>query len=70
MFRNKHVPFHPAGGASGQLSRQTPEFGTDRVTLVIDRTYAVLRERVLFASGRAEDSLLFHKNVTLCVTFL
>jgi len=28
--------FHPAGGASGQLSRQTPGFGTDRVTPVIE----------------------------------
>ncbi len=30
----KTVPFHPAGGEAGQLSRQTPGFGTDRVTPV------------------------------------
>ncbi len=36
MFRKKNVPFHPAAGASGQLSRQTPGFGTDRVTRMID----------------------------------
>jgi len=28
--------FHPAGGASGQLSGQTPGFGTDHVTPVIE----------------------------------
>jgi len=35
IFRKKKVMFHPAGGESGQLSRQTPGFGTDRVTPVM-----------------------------------
>ncbi len=69
MFRNKHVPFHPAGGASGQLSRQTPGFGTDRVTRVTYRTYAVcvqtgrlLSITAYFACGSMVPFLAFWKN--------
>ncbi len=59
MFRKKNVPFHPAGGESGQLSRQTPGFGTDRVTRVIYISYAVTNLEGNRASGRVEDTLTF-----------
>jgi hypothetical protein len=39
IFLKKKKIFRPAGGESGQLSRQTPGFGTDRVTPVIYTTY-------------------------------
>jgi ABC-type tungstate transport system substrate-binding protein len=42
----------------------------NRVTRVIDTSYAVAHPKGNFASGRAEDSLLFHKNVALRATFL
>jgi hypothetical protein len=62
MFRKKTVPFHPAGGASGQLSRQTPGLGTNRVTPVNNTRYGVTDPTGDSASDRAEEIIFFHKN--------
>jgi len=62
--------FHPAGGESGQLSRQTPGFGTDRVTPIIDTTYAVTNLKGNVACGRAEDTMRFHKHAAQRATCL
>ncbi len=43
---------------------------THRVTPVIDLSYAIPDPEKHFASGRAEEDKLFHKNVALCATFL
>ncbi len=77
MFRKKNVMFHPAGGESGRLSRQTPGFGTDRVTpcyLQELRGGHANRAFHPMEAGCACGSMvlfdLFHKNFALRAKFL
>ncbi len=54
----------------GLSAGETSGLRTHRVSRVIDTTYAVAHPKGNFASGRAEDSILFHKNFARSAEFL
>jgi hypothetical protein len=68
MFRKKTKQYHAAAGEIRRYREQTVRLNAHRVSPVIHTSYAVgskssvhLEMNGRFASGRAEDSILFHK---------
>jgi hypothetical protein len=57
---------HPDAWPDGD----TPDANTHRVTHINNRSYAVTDPEKHFASGRAEDSIFFHKTVAQRATVL
>ncbi len=70
MFRKKTKTYHAAAGEIRRYREQTARLNAHRVTLVSDTSYVVTDLAEHFASGRAEDPMLFHKNVAQSATFL
>ncbi len=82
MFQNKTNKYHAAAGEYVRYQAQTLSLLGHRVTCVNYTTYAIGSKpgmclnnavpppEVDIASGRAEESIFFHKNVAQSATFL
>jgi hypothetical protein len=70
-FLGKRInKYHSCRRRFCRSSGETLDLDSHRVPRVIYPTYAVPDQAGHSASGRAEDIMLFHKNVALCATFL